>query len=70
VIKTDQIRWRLNEPTEEPRVRWTRVHRVSFHNGDLTRCHMKIPEHPYDAAYNEWIPDDAPRCKRCASIDE
>jgi len=60
------IRWRLNEPTELNSQRWSKVHKVSFHNADLTACHQRIPEHAYDVAYDEWIPADAPQCKRCA----
>lgn len=61
----DRIQWRLNEPTEEARPRWTKVHRVSVHAADLTVCHIKIPDQPYDTNRNEWIPAAAPTCKRC-----
>jgi hypothetical protein len=65
-----EVQWRLNDLGEENRQRWTRVHRVSFHAEDLTRCHIVIPEHPYMMNRDEWIPTDAPRCKRCAAVDE
>lgn len=65
------IMWRLHEPFIESghRRRWTKVHRVSMHASDLTACHMLIPEHPYDVARDEWIPADAPLCKRCLHPD-
>lgn len=63
------VRWRLNDPAEENRQRWTKVHTVSLHAEDLTACHIIIPEHPYMADWNEHVPDGAERCKRCASPD-
>jgi hypothetical protein len=66
----DDIRWRLNDPAVEWRQRWTKVHRVSFHNDDLTRCHIKIPEHPYDQERGTSLPEALPRCKRCTTVDE
>lgn len=65
-----RIRWRLNDPAEENRQRWTKVHRVSVHASDLTACHIIIPENAYDVAYDEWIPDDAIECKRCRKSNE
>jgi hypothetical protein len=59
------IRWRLNDPADEWRQRWTRVHRVSFHAADLTACHIVIPESPYMVDRDEQIPTGAPHCKRC-----
>jgi hypothetical protein len=60
-----RIRWRLHEPTERNTYRWSKVHRLSVHAGDLTVCHRIIPAHAYDVAYDEWIPDDAPECTQC-----
>lgn len=65
MAKTRSLRWRLNEPIEPNSYRWTKVHRVSVHAENLTACHTIIPEHPYDVAYDEWIPADASRCKNC-----
>ncbi len=65
-----KLRWRLNDPSEENRQRWTKVHLVSFHANDLTACHMLIPEHPYMVDYDDQIPADADRCKRCATANE
>jgi hypothetical protein len=59
------VRWRLNDPAEENRQRWTRVHRVSIHAADLTVCHIVIPEHPYMLDADGQIPTGADRCKRC-----
>lgn len=69
MITRNYIQWRLNDPTEENRQRWTKVHTVSLHYDDLTACHIKIPEFPYDARRDEWISEAAPRCKRCANPD-
>jgi len=69
-MTSDRIRWRLNDPAEENRQRWTKVHRVSFHAADLTACHILIPEHAYMVDRNEWIPDDAPECQRCKAAQE
>jgi len=63
------IRWRLNDPADEWTTRWTKVHRVSLHANDLTACHMAIPEYPYMTDRDDQIPEDAPRCKRCAKPD-
>ncbi len=63
------IRWRLNDPSEENRQRWTKVHRVSLHSGDLTACHRVIPDHPYMMDRDEWVPDGAPRCRACEHAD-
>jgi hypothetical protein len=64
---THTIRWRLNDPGDENRQRWTRVHRLSAHAEDLTRCHIIIPEQPYMVDRDEQIPDGALACKRCAT---
>jgi hypothetical protein len=64
-VRYAYVQWRLNEPIEENSQRWTKVHRISRHADDLTACHIKIPEHPYDTHYDNWIPEGAPRCKRC-----
>jgi hypothetical protein len=69
VITRHFIQWRLNEPIEANGQRWSKVHTVSLHADDLTACHIKIPEFPYDARRDEWIPEAAPRCKRCANPD-
>jgi hypothetical protein len=63
------VRWRLNDPGEENRVRWSKVHTVSLHADDLTACHILIPEHPYMEDRDDQIPSDAERCKRCQTPD-
>ena len=67
---THTIRWRLNDPAQEWRQRWTKVHRVSFHANDLTVCHILIPEFPYDSEHDGQIPVDAIKCKRCLTANE
>lgn len=62
-----RIRWRLNDPAEDNRVRWTKVHHVSVHNADLTVCHRIIPQ-AYMTDYDEQIPADAPVCTRCKEL--
>jgi len=71
MIERHTIRWRLNDPAESTNSnRWSRVHIVSFHADDLTRCHARIPYAPYMVDRDDQIPADAPACKRCASVDE
>jgi hypothetical protein len=65
-----RIRWRLNDPAEEARQRWTKVHHVSIHADDLTACHIIIPEHPYMVDRDDQIPTGAALCKRCEHSDE
>lgn len=69
-MKRTLISWRLNDPADEWRQRWTKVHLVSVHAEDLTACHLEIPRYPYDVARDEWIPTARPRCKRCLAASE
>lgn len=61
-----RLRWRLNDPAEENRERWTRVHRAIGDMSPKALCGVAIPEHPYMADYNADIPDGAPDCRSCA----
>ena len=64
-MEHDLVRWRLNDPADEPRQRWTKVHKVSMHAADLTVCHQLIPDFPYMRDDTIHVPSDAPRCKNC-----
>jgi len=68
IMTTKRLRWRLNDLGEENRVRWTKVHRVSFHAEDLTVCHRLIPSHPYMMDADDDIPSGAPVCKQCERL--
>ena len=59
------LRWRLHEPTEGP-PRWTRVHICPSPASERTLCGIEPDGFAYDMTFDEWIPADAPRCKRCA----
>lgn len=67
---TKTVRWRLNDPAEENKQRWTKTHKVSFHASDLTACHQLIPEYPYMMDTDDQIPQDWPVCKRCQTSNE
>lgn len=71
-MATKFVRWRLNDPGEEERPRWTKTHVVSFHAGDLTACHIIIPEHPYMMDWDDQPPMGDPSlvCKRCLASNE
>jgi hypothetical protein len=64
VKAVERTRWRLNDPGEENRVRWTKVHYLATPYRAL--CGVMVAEWPYDRDANEQIPDDADVCRRCA----
>ena len=59
------IIWRLNEPTEEARPRWTRVHKINELTSSTTLCGITVPDHPYDSAFDEHTPKGRAVCDRC-----
>lgn len=56
------VRWRLNEPTEENRERWTRVHVAE---DGKTFCGVDVPEWPYMLDEDRHVPGGAARCRKC-----
>jgi hypothetical protein len=75
-----RIRWRLNDPSEENRQRWTAVH--ILHPGtaatatgafgvlvpstdEITLCGRTVPANPYMEDRDTQIPDGVETCVRC-----
>ena len=58
-----RIRWRLNDPAEENRERWTRTHITNTSVTD-TLCGLAVP-FAYMQDMNSDIPKEWPFCKRC-----
>jgi len=59
------IIWRLNEPTEEPRYRPTKIHAIDPQNDARTLCGLAIPEWPHDTTYDEPLDPGPGSCQRC-----
>lgn len=59
------IRWRLNDPAEENRERWSKVHCASAshrHDSNVKAfCGVKVPDYPYDSEYDR----EPITCKTC-----
>ena len=65
---TVRLSWRPNDPAEELRERWTKVHvvrREDQHCSDARAlCGLLIPDFPYMADFGADIPDAAPICRK------
>ena len=62
------IRWRLNDPAEESRQRWTRGHFLDTAGATTTLCGLPVPDLPYMEDRDEQIPDGAYYCERCKVV--
>ena len=65
------IRWRSCDPGEIGATNWTRVHvfqDLPIDGVRWTLCGLEVPEYPYTEDIDAYVPDDAPRCRRCQKI--
>lgn len=66
-MKAIEVRWRAVDPGEARdgagSTEYTRVHYVVIEQATI--CGLVVPESPYVMDRGAWIPEAAPRCKRC-----
>ena len=60
------VRWRANDPGEEQRVRWSKVHVRRNPHSQRTACGRLIPEFAYMEDNGPEVPGGAERCQACA----